>query len=163
MLCKLTGGTLGVNGVTGATYEIFFKDEEKGLIVCLKLQSTVGLMIEGLAGALPGIGVVQFGMPGMTIQEGSTITMNGEQTALAEGNIWLERQSLKMYDIFKPIYTGNWLAITMNDGTCYTISFYWIEKENQWISGKEVGYPPVNKTAIEYPITKKPIRSKPIS
>ncbi len=151
--CTLTDGTLGV---AGAKYDVDFKDEdeENSLVVSLKLESTIGLMLEGLAGALPGIGAVQFGMPAMTIQEGSTITKNGEKTVLAEGNIWLERQSLKWYNILNPIYVGNWLAITMNDGTSYTISFYWKEKQDQWISGTAVHHPPVNKTAIEYPVFK---------
>ncbi len=149
--CKLTGGTLGI---AGATYSVDFKDDVNSLEVSLQLESTIGLMLEGAAGALPGIGAVQFGMPAMTIQEGSTITMKGEKTVLAEGNIWLERQSLKWYNVQKPIYIGNWLAITMNDGTSYTISFYWKKKENQWISGTAVGYPPVNQTALEYPVVK---------
>ena len=59
-----------------------------------------------------------------------------------------------MFNVFKPVYLGNWLAITMNDQTSYTISFYWPKKEEkgtQWIVGTEVGCPPTSKTALEYP------------
>ena len=151
MTCRLISGTLGLSG---ATYQVDMSDTTNNIQASLKLKSTVGLVQEGASGAFPGIDTVQFAMPAMTIQEGSTITMNGEPTQLAQGNIWLERQSVKMFNVFKPVYLGNWLAITMNDQTSYTISFYWPKKEEkgtQWIVGTEVGCPPTSKTALEYP------------
>ena len=98
MTCKLTSGTLGLSG---AMYQVDMNDMTNNIQASLKLKSTVGLVQEGASGAFPGIDTVQFAMPAMTIQEGSTITMNEETTQLAQGNIWLERQSVKMYNIFK--------------------------------------------------------------
>ena len=151
MTCKLTSGTLGLSG---ATYQVDMNDRTNNIQASLKLKSTVGLVQEGASGAFPGIDTIQFAMPAMAIQEGSSLTMNGKTTQLAQGNIWLERQSVKMFNVFKPLYLGNWLAITMNDQTSYTISFYWQKKEEkgtQWIVGTDVGCPPTSKTALEYP------------
>ena len=148
LICKLTSGTLGLRG---ATYEVDMNDKTKNIQVFLKLESTVGLVEEGPSCIYPGVDTIQFNMPAMTILEGSTITMNGETTQLARGNIWLDRQSVKLFNIFKPLYTGVWLAITMNDQTSYTIQFLWPKKEKQWIVGTDVGYPPTIQTALEYP------------
>ena len=87
MTCKLTSGTLGL---CGATYQVDMNDTTNNIQASLKLKSTVGLVQEGASGAFPGIDTIQFAMPAMTIQEGSTITVNGETTQLARGNIWLE-------------------------------------------------------------------------
>lgn len=151
MKCKLTSGTLGLRG---AMYQVDMHDRTNNIQASLKLESTVGLIEEGPACMYPGIETIQFNMPAMTILEGSTITMEGETTQLAKGNIWLDRQSIHMPNIFKPLYIGNWLAITMNDQTSYTIQFVWPKKEEkgtQWIVGTGTGYPPVAQTGLEYP------------
>lgn len=151
MSCKLTSGTLGL---AGATYQVDMDDKTNNINITLSLKDTLGLVQEGNCGAFPGIDTCQFAMPALTIQEGSNITIAGETTQLANGNIWLERQSVKLFNIFKPLYLGNWLAITMKDQTHYTISFYWQKKEEkgkQWIVGTEVGFPPTSQSALEYP------------
>jgi len=103
----------------------------------------------------PGMETIQFNMPAMTILEGSTISIAGETTQLTTGNIWLDRQCLKMSlkGFFKPLYTGIWLAITMSDKTSYTIQFIWPkikEAGKQWIVGTDVGQAPTMQTALEY-------------
>ena len=151
MKCKLMSGTLGLRG---AMYQVDMNDRANNIQASLKLESTVGLIEEGPACMYPGIETIQFNMPAMTILEGSTVTMEGETTQLAKGNIWLDRQSIHMPNIFKPLYIGNWLAITMNDQTSYTIQFVWPKKEEkgtQWIVGTGTGYPPVAQTGLEYP------------
>ena len=150
MTCKLISGTLGLSG---ATYRLKMNDSTNNVEISLNLKSNTGLVQEGASGAFPGIDTMQFAMPAMSIEEDSTITMNGETTQIAQGNIWLERQSVKMFNVLRPLYLGNWLAITMNDRTSYTISFYWPKREEkgtQWIVGTEVGYPPSDQTALEY-------------
>ena len=124
MNCKLTSGTLGLRD---ATYQVEMNDNNENIHVCLKLKSCVGLVEEGPACMYPGMETIQFNMPAMTILEGSTICIAGETTQLNTGNIWLDRQCLKMSlkNFFKPLYTGVWLAITMNDKTSYTIQFIW--------------------------------------
>ena len=149
--CKLTSGTLGLRG---ATYQVDMNDTTNNIQVSLNLESTVGLVQEGPACIYPGTDTIQFNMPAMIILKGSTITMNGETTQLAKGNIWLDRQSVKLFNIFKPLYIGSWLAITMNDRTSYTIQFVWPKREKigtQWIVGTDVGYHPTAQTALEYP------------
>ena len=153
MHCKLTSGTLGLRG---STYQVDMNDHNENIQVSLKLTSYVGLVEEGPACMYPGMETIQFNMPAMTISEGSTITIAGVTTQLVTGNIWLDRQCLKMgiMNFFKPLYTGVWLAITMNDKTSYTIQFLWPKIEEagrQWIVGKDVGYPPTMQTALEYP------------
>ena len=129
-------------------------DQNENIQVSLKLTSHVGLVEEGPACMYPVMETIQFNMPAMTISEGSTITITGVTTQLARH--WKYKQCLKMgiMNFFKPLYTGVWLAITMNDKTSYTIQFLWpkIEKAGrQWIVGKDVGYPPTMQTALEYP------------
>lgn len=151
MKCKLTHGTLGIRG---AKYQVDISDRTNNIHASLKLESSIGLVQEGPACIYPGIDTIQFNMPAMTIQEGSTITINGQTTQLAKGNIWLDRQSVNKVNLIKPLYIGDWLAITMNDGTCYTVQFVWPKKEDkgtQWIVGTEVGYRPTAQTALEYP------------
>ena len=153
MQCKLTSGTLGLRG---STYQVDMNDQHENIQVSLKLTSRVGLVEEGPACMYPGMETIQFNMPAMTISEGSTITIAGVTTQLATGNIWLDRQCLKMgiTNFLKPLYTGVWLAVTMNDKTSYTIQFLWPKIEEagrQWIVGKDVGYPPTMQTALEYP------------
>ena len=142
MTCKLTSGTLGLRG---ATYQVDMTDRTNNIKASLKLKSAVGLVRE--------VGI-QFNMPAMTILKGSTITIDGKTTPLANGNIWFERESMNKINAFKPLYIGNWLAITMNDGTSYTIKFVWPKKEEkgkQWIVGADVGCPPISQRALEYP------------
>ena len=71
----------------------------------LKLESTIGLVEEGPACMYqnPGIETIQFNMPAMTILAGSTITTDGETTQLSKGNIWLDRQSVGLLNILKPL------------------------------------------------------------
>ena len=60
-------------------------------------------------------------------------------------------------NVFKPLYIGVWLAITMNDETSYTIQFVWPKREEegtQWIIGTDVGYPATAQTGLEYPALK---------
>ncbi len=151
MTCKLKSGTLGLRG---AMYQVDLTDKTNNVQASLTLKSNVGLIEEGPACMYPGIETIQFNMPAMTILAGSTITLKGETTDLAKGNIWLDRQSIQMpSNIFKPLYIGVWIAITMNDQTSYTIQFVWSKREEkgtQWISGTEVGYPPLAKTGLEY-------------
>lgn len=153
MYCELTSGTLGLRG---ATYQVTMRDQHEKIEVQLKLESNVGLVEEGPACMYPGMETIQFNMPAMTILEGSKITIAEETMQLATGNIWLDRQCLKMgiVNFFKPLYIGVWLAITMNDKTSYTIQFLWPKIEEagrQWIVGKDVGHPPTMQTALEYP------------
>ena len=152
MSCKLLSGTLGLRD---ATYQLEMNDENENIRLSLKLQSCVGLLEEGPACMYPGMETIQFNMPAMTILEGS-ISIAGETSQLATGNIWLDRQCLKMklINFFKPLYIGVWLAITMNDKTSYTIQFIWPKIEEtgmQWIVGTDVGKPPTMQTALEYP------------
>ena len=130
--CKLTSGTLGLRD---ATYQVDMNDTANNIQASLKLQSTIGLVEEGPACMYPGIDTIQYNMPAMTILKGSTITMKGKMTQLTKGNIWLDRQSVKMFNVFKPLYIGNWLAITMKDGTSYTIQFIWPKIEEKGNSG----------------------------
>ena len=151
MSCKLTSGTLGLRG---ATYQVDMNDTTNNVQASLKLKSSVGLVQEGPSCIYPGIDTIQFNMPAMTIQKGSTVTIDGETTQLAQGNIWLDQQAVNKVNIFKPLYIGNWLAITMDNQTSYTIQFLWPKREEkgmQWIIRTDVGNPPTTQTALEYP------------
>ena len=147
MSCNLTAGTLGL---PGATYQVTMRGTSGSgsVAMFLSLKSTIGLVPE-----VP----MEFAMPAMTILEGSTITIDGKTTQLAEGNIWFDRQAINSTAAGKSLYIGNWLAVTMNDGTSYALVFYWPKRDEpgtQWMVGTEVGYPPTNQVGFEYPTLK---------
>lgn len=105
-------------------------------------------------------------MPSLSIQEGSTISIDGNTTTVG-GNIWLDRQTVTGKsdpNHPKPLYIGNWLAVNMNDGTVYGFSFFWSRQLVQWIVGSELDppVPPVGKIGIEYPALKTWNGSSPV-
>lgn len=105
-------------------------------------------------------------MPSLSIQEGSTISIDGNTTTVG-GNIWLDRQTVTGKsdpNHPKPLYIGNWLAVNMNDGTIYSFSFFWKPQQVQWIVGSELDppVPPVGKIGIEYPALKTWNGSSPV-
>ena len=172
MSCKLTSGVLGLRG---ATYQLDMSDPStdptKNVKLSLKLCDNVGLVFEMASGVVPalsskGESSCEFAMPSLAIQEGSSITLAGETTELADGNIWLDRQTLNepLPDLLKPLYVGNWLGVVMNDHTCYSFAFFWPKENPQWIVGSEL-QPPVNplaKTGIEYPSLRNWDKTSPV-
>ena len=168
MTCTLTSGTLGL---PGAEYQLEMADKTNDIAASLSLKDTFGMILEGASGAFHKTGggnSYEFAMPSMVIQEGSTITLNGAKTTLGSGNLWLDRQTIgpnvsgeKMTlnsqpaeKASNPLYVGNWLAVSMNDRTCYVLVFMWPKRSagEQWIVGTEL-QPPVNpssKFGLEY-------------
>ncbi len=162
---KLVEGS-GYLGLAGSKYEVDFSHfASKELSVNLKLESTIGLALQGSAGAFPKINMTQYGMPALSVQSGSTVTIKGQKTELTEGTFWYGRQCLMFMNPLDPVYLGTWFAVMMNDGSSYTLTFYWPtreEKGTQWIVGTDVGYPPVDQTAVEYPVIKNHRGTSPI-
>lgn len=172
MTCKLTSGTLGLSG---ATYQLDMTDTTNNVSASLSLKDTFGMILEGASGAFRKTGggdSFEFAMPSLSILEGSTLSLNGETTRLGRGNLWLDRQtegrsSSGLGQRFlhaaqpglgdsKPLYTGNWLGVTMNDQTQYVIVFFWkpkVKPEKQWIVGTELepAIYPTKKIGLEYP------------
>ena len=170
MSCKLVAGTLGLSG---ATYQLDMADPNQGVALSLSLKDTLGMIMEGAAGTFPTKieedSSYEVAMPSLSIQQGSTISIDEKTTILSSGSIWLDRQTLtKKLDPnqmqLRPLYTGNWLAVNMNDGTVYNFSFFWKPQRNQWIVGSELDppVPPVNKIGIEYPALKTWNGSSPV-
>ena len=163
MTCTLTSGTLGLSE---AMYKLDMTDVTHGISTSFVLKDTFGMVLEGASGAFKGRGKdsYEFAMPSLSIQEG-TITMDGETTLLGGGNLWLDRQSINQQSLHghstsgtppssqHQLYTGNWLAIIMNDQTHYVLVFFWPKKQNQWIVGTELHPPvdPTGKIGLEYP------------
>ena len=167
MDCKLTSGVLGLSG---AEYELSMSDAtNNGVSAKIAVKDTLGMVLEGASGAHQNIGGTknsyEFAMPSLTIQEGSTITINGEEVVLAGGNLWLDRQTIDgPPDLVspslapksgksEPLYTGNWLVVHMDNKTIYNIVFIWPQKPQQWIVGTKVVPPvhPLIKMGLEYP------------
>ena len=160
----------GILGLSGATYQLDMADKTHGVAASFMLQDDFGMVLEGGSGAFHKAGgenSFEFAMPSLTIKYGGgTITMNGETATLAGGNLWLDRQTiggpsgqgfatslLPRSVKSKPLYTGNWLAVNMNDTTVYNLVFFWPPQPEQWKVGSEL-HPPVNpiyKIGIEYP------------
>ncbi len=163
--CKLTPDS-GNLGLAGSKYEVDFTQYgSKKLNVNLKLESKIGLALQGSAGAFPDINMMQYGMPALSLLSGSSITIQGQQTQLTEGTMWYGRQCLKLFNPIKPVYLGTWFAVMMNDGTSYTLTFYWPprdDKGTQWIVGTDVDFPPIDQTAVEYPAITQQSGSSPI-
>lgn len=164
MTCKLTSGILGLSG---ATYQLDMNDTTNSVSASFILKDTFGMILEGASGAFHKAGgecSYEFAMPSLTIEKGSTITMNGKTTKLGGGNLWLDRQTIspgssseqrfisKSVDS-KPLYTGNWLAVNMNDRTVYNMVFFWPKEKEQWKVGTELtpAVDPIYKIGLEYP------------
>ena len=168
MTCTLMSGTLGLSG---ATYKLDMTDVTHGVSASFALRDTFGMILEGASGAFKGgeNDSYEFAMPSLSIQEG-TITMHGETTPLKSGNLWLDRQCINQPSLHghsaspttpipssdssqHQLYTGNWLAVIMNDQTRYVLVFFWPKKQHQWIVGTELQppVPPEGKIGLEYP------------
>ncbi len=171
MTCKLTSGTLGL---PGAMYKLDMTDEQHNVSASFVLQDKLGMVLEEASGAFSGTSY-EFAMPFLAIMEGS-IQLDGVTTQLGGGNLWLDRQTTTISTIGdqqslsqeqmmaialttrvgSPLYIGDWLAIVMNDGTVYQVTFFWPKAEKpgqQWKVGSEL-VPPVNpthKSALEFP------------
>lgn len=172
MDCKLTSGVLGLSG---AEYELSMNDTTKDVSAKFNVKDTFGMVLEGASGAFHkagGTNSYEYAMPCLTIQEGSTITMNGEEVALGTGNLWLDRQTIggptgqghsgsvamsqsssSSTEKPKPLYIGNWFVVHMNDKTIYNLVAFWPEKPEQWIVGTKTVPPvyPLKKIGLEYP------------
>ena len=181
MSCKLTSGVLGLRD---ATYKVNMTDSAEHVIVSLNLKDRMGMVLEGASGAFhradrksadssgksadrSGNSTYEIAMPFLTIQDGSTITIAGKTTELNRGNIWLDRQCVNYANAStasKPLYTGNWLAVAMDDQTRYSFSFFWPERNPQWIVGSELKPPvdPRHKVGLEYPALHSWDKSTPI-
>lgn len=170
MTCVLVSGILGLSG---ATYKLDMTDETNGVSAQFVLKDTFGMVLEGASGAY-GKDSYEFAMPSLSILKGA-ITLDGVTTQLGGGNLWLDRQSVnrtipdepslcgqdtsqRMEAMLaahtsKPLYTGDWLAVVMNDKTVYSFFFFWPVKKDQWIVGSELDHPvnPTSKTGLEYP------------
>ena len=166
MSCALTSGTLGLSG---ATYTLDMSDETNKVGASLVLKDTFGIVLEGASGADFNKSY-EFAMPSIEIM-GGTITHDGVTTELGGGNLWLDRQTIipppsshvhsskeqhmaaMLGASSGQLYTGNWLAIIMNDKTVYSLAFFWPKKRNQWIVGSELDPPvnPVYKVGLKYP------------
>ena len=179
MDCKLTSGVLGLSG---AEYELSMSDSV-GVSAKFMVKDALGMVLEGASGAFHKTGEsssYEYAIPCLTIQEGSTITMNGEKISLAGGNLWLDRQTISgsagksHQDLItasqpssgksKPFYIGNWLVVHMNDKTIYNLDFIWPEKAEQWIVGTEIEPPvyPLKKIGLEYPSLSTWDKSSPV-
>lgn len=165
MTCELTSNKM--LGLCGATYQLNMSTT--GIAVSLTLEDQLGMVMEGTSGAFHGKteNSFEYAIPTLAIKSG-TITMKGVKTTLSGGNLWLDRQtissgqgdahvlsprSLVSAAAAKPLYTGNWLVVHMNDGTVYNLVFFWPQQKEQWIVGSEL-QPPVNplgKIGLEYP------------
>ena len=166
MSCKLTSGVLGLRD---ATYKVDMTDSAEHVNVSLNLKDMMGMVLEGASGAygaeLPKKSSYEYAMPFLTIQDGSTITIAGKTTELNRGNIWLDRQCINYADLPKapkPMYTGNWLAVAMDDQTRYSFAFFWPERHPQWIVGSELKVDPIHKIGLEYPALHSWDKSTPI-
>lgn len=171
MSCKLTSGILGL---PGATYQVTMDDKTNMVSVNLHLRDTHGMVLEEASGAnnkAGGTDSFEFAMPSLSIQQGS-IAIKGVTTQLTKGNIWLDRQTQGKSSLsgiaetvstadnpklitIKPMYTGNWFAITMDDRTQYMLAIFWpkMPTNKQWIVGSELE-PPVyalSQFGLEYP------------
>ena len=174
MSCALSSGTLGL---PGAMYKLDMTDVTNKVSASFVLKDTFGMVLEGASGA-DFKKSYEFAMPSTTIMRG-TITLDGVTTELGGGNLWLDRQAIvpppsthhqgishsrssgeqQMAAMLasstgSQLYTGNWLAVIMNDKTVYTMAFFWPKKRDQWIVGSEL-QPPVNpkyQTGLEYPL-----------
>ena len=94
MDCKLISGILGLSG---AVYEISMNDVTNGITAKFIVKDALGMIFEGASGAFhkAGENSYEYAAPCLTIQEGSTITLKGEDTChLATGNLWLDRQTI---------------------------------------------------------------------
>lgn len=172
MNCELVIGTLGLRN---ATYKVTMNDTTNDVSVSLLLRDTFGMVFEGASGAYPKNPQdeysLEFAMPSLVIEEGSSITMKGETVSLSKGRLWLDRQTLRKSRFFgkdfsasqpdqsepdnKSLYIGNWLAVTI-DQTQYMIAFFWDQQTPQWKVGRKLD-PPVNPNCtigLEYlPLT----------
>ena len=179
MDCKLTSGVLGLSG---AEYKLSMSDVTNNISAKFTVKDTLGMVLEGASGAFHKAGggnSYEYAAPCLTIQEGSTITMNGEEIQLAAGNLWLDRQTIlpvgqNHQELImtspsssgkpKPLYTGNWFVVHMNDKTIYNLVFIWPEKPEQWIVGTKVVPPvyPLSKIGLEYPAVSTWNESSPV-
>ena len=169
MTCKMTSN--GVLGLAGASYQLEMVDKEKSVAASFTMEDHLGMVLEGGSGAFHktgGANSFEFAMPSLSITSGS-ITLSGKTTKIGSGNLWLDRQTetLSILDPdwqnlkyppashprSKPLYTGNWLAINMNDHTVYNLVFFWPRKTEQWKVGSELQPPvyPKSKIGLEYP------------
>ena len=168
MTCKLESGVLGI---PNAEYSISLEDKSNDVRVYLRMKDKRGMVMEGTSRNFntEGTDSIEFAMPSLSILEGSKITMKGKTASLSSGSIWLDRQTLGLSnpascwltaptdeakaEKSNPLYTGNWFAITMKDGTQYVMAFFWPKKQNQWIIGSQLNPPvyPLSKMCLEYP------------
>ncbi len=130
-------------------HNIRFQLNDNDTAIALTLNDTRGIILEGYSGAFSkagGTDSFEFAMSALSILPGSSITINGTTSKLTEGSIWLDRQTIGMEEkspskeLFtpqamevtsskappsNPLYVGNWIAVTMDDGTQYSITFFW--------------------------------------
>ena len=154
MSCKLMSGILGLSG---ASYQLDIEDQAKKVSASFMLKDNFGMIMEGGSGAFhkTASSSLEYALPSLTIQSGSSITIDGTKTTLGGGSLWLDRQTIShsVSHFNQPLYTGNWLAITMNDNTVYNLVFFWPTKNKQWQVGSELQPPvyPTGRIGLEYP------------
>ena len=169
-------------GLRGAMYKVELRVNATGVSVTLLLEDQLGLVMEGTGlpqsqsyeFSMPRLSIME---GSLTIPVSSSGELKTFQ--LGGGNIWLDRQTLGPHGLFgrqklpslfsvaksrlsriarslhppKEMYTGDWLAIVMNDGTAYMLAFFWPPKDDQWIVGSALNppVPPLGKLGLKYP------------
>ena len=167
MTCELISGVLGL---AGASYKLEIADNSTGFNAIFNMHDPFGAIME-LASGVETNPSYEYALPCLNITSGR-ITLNGVNYQLVDGNLWLDRQtyaptsgstSRKLNSKHIPLrhqpvegqqlYTGNWLAIVMNDKTVYVLVFFWNPKKDQWIVGDKLNpaIPPHFKTGLKFP------------
>ena len=148
MTCEMISGILGLSG---DRYKLSITDNSRNISAVFMLNDVFGTIFELASGASSN-NSYKFALPSLNIESGH-IMLDGKQTALVGGNLWLDRQTLtptsasisdleSCLSASHQLYTGNWLAVVMNDNTVYVLFFFWPPKKDQWIVGDEL-VPPV--------------------
>ena len=158
MTCEMISGILGLSGVR---YKLTITDDSRNISAVFMLNDTFSTIFELASGASSN-NSYKFALPSLNIESGH-IVLNGKQSPLVGGNLWLDRQTLtprsasisdleSCLSASHQLYTGNWLAVVMNDNTVYVLVFFWPPKKDQWIVGDELvpPVPPLHKTGLKY-------------
>ena len=157
-------------GLAKASYKLEIVDTSKGLNAVFIMHDPFGAILV-LASGIEKSPSYEYALPCLNIMNGSYIKMNGEKYYLLDGNLWLNRQthapdsgsvsqnlnSKQLPLRHQPaagqqLYTGNCLAIVMNNKTVYVMAFFWPEKKDQWIVGSKLNppHPPLAKTGLKF-------------
>lgn len=129
--------------------------------VFLSFTDRKGMVMENRGGVVGNS--YECALPVLEVQAGGRLSVNGKEHTIRSGTLWMDRQMLSgtvggsnaplsekshllswlvnnSHQVGKaPLYTGNWMGLTLYNGLSLVLTEFWQPHAQQWISGTMIG------------------------